>query len=708
MRISGLEHIVCLAALLTLATTHALAIDLGGDIGIDLDNFRFESSLKDTVRSYSVNRNRSSHFVNLSSSGGLINDHFANYSLSLKLFGTYFSSATDSLSRSDYVKPGLRSLYGQATFLPDKPFPIKIYRGKAQTYTLRYEANNRSDHERLRPSLSIVRRYQSDRTSTGATWQYLPSDKVSLLTELKQELSEVSRIYDFDENLDIWVAMSGSLARPGDSIFTVIFRNELPDSVSIVITHLDSIIANPNFPVIRIDDLPPGSNIMVDSVYIGMNEFQIGSDNFNAYVNNVDVQENLTIVINFRDPATPNDIDQNQRSLTTQLKLGNNGKIKNETFYEYSDQQESVQKQSNYLHNLSNNAGYQFSRRLNAGFFTGYSHNKNFIDTLSKQVNESFTHQSVINYTRRQGLSSSLSHSINHNVSQFSADTLRSTLQTITGRMTYPVPRWNYRIDVRNNVSLLSDNKGYVNNQYGTDITNSLEFAIKGIRLQPQQQFKYAHNRQEKPDKESQEVEAKFSVIGEAVAPIVGNLRFKGQYEYRNRWDELVSDSKSRYIFDLYVDKKFSPAYKVGFLTTQEVEKFWGTVQASGTDIPSRTDQKASYKVDLRAMPHKALSLSASVMIITQGTTSITKYGLSLISVIPKINLPLKSFLIAEVRDLQGIDTQTQLSIETRTSYRIRKISFIFKHVYRRENQIFEKYSVNEIHGKVSRQFDLL
>jgi hypothetical protein len=77
-------------------------------------------------------------------------------------------------------------------------------------------------------------------------------------------------------------------------------------------------------------------------------------------------------------------------------------------------------------------------------------------------------------------------------------------------------------------------------------------------------------------------------------------------------------------------------------------------------------------------------------------------------TVIPFIRAPLKSVLAMESRQLAGQDPQNQVRLETKVSHRIRKISIVLQHVYMREKLLFETYSVNEIQGKITRQFNVL
>lgn len=727
--------------ILLLVTLSAAAVSaetsLTGEIGVDLKNLSYKTSLSDTALAYSINRSQSDHYLKLLMSGALVNSHFANYSTNLRLSGAYFNSSNDAETRTEYIEPGFRGFYGQVTLLPEKPYPFQVYRSDARLFSLRYEPSNRSDNERLQPELSIVRRYRHDRNSSGAVWQLTPSADVKLLTEYKQENSQASRIYDFGENGDIWVTFIKSPARLGDTVFTVLFDSGLPDTADIEVVNLDSINVNPGFPVLRITDLPPDHTRMV-YLFPGRTEIQIASTGLNSYFNIIEVDSNLVIGLKYRDPAAPNDFDQERRAFTGKLTLGSDDRgLRNDLFYEYSDQRESVKDQLTYLHNISNTARYKVSNELNADMLTNIQQNRNRIDTTQVQWNRVLTHSTNLNYLKRKSLSGSVSHmytnSASHNfnpslrasdsLSYIENDTLRSTMNSFSGRLTYPSRRWDHRVSIRTNMNLLSDNSGFVNNQYVGELLNSMVLMKLGFEWQPRHNIRYTITSQETPlqnseenekteslRQNSKEIENRFGLTGEKSTALFGDLKINGEYTYRNRWDEVGSDTKSRYKADFLAIRKLKNDYRISLLANQEWEVSGGTAPTigSGSASKSKTIYKSSYKIDVSAVLHKNFILGADIMIIKQGENLITKYGLSLNAIVPFIKIPVKSVILAESRKLAGQEEQTQLSIETKVSHRIRKISLTLQHVYQKEKLVFETYHASEIQGKISRQFGVL
>jgi hypothetical protein len=712
-------HIGLLLLGLILATAVSAETDLTGEVGVDLTVLSYGTAIKDTTWDYSASRSGSSHFLNLNLIGPLVNSHFANYATNLRLYGTYFRSSTDLQSNTEYVQPGIRGFYGQATFLPEKPFPLRLYRSDAKEYPLQYEPNNRSDRDRLLPALSIVRRYRHDRDATGAVWQFTPSENIRFLTEYKDENSTAHRIYDFGEDNDIWVTFISSGARPGDTVFTVLVNNDLPDTADIEIVNLDSINANPGFPPLTIDDLPPQHTRTV-YLFPGRTEIQVASEDFNPYFNIIDVDSNMVISLQFDDPAAPNDREQKRKSITNMLKLGNDkSRARNETFYEYSDQREMVQNQLSYVHSISNLVNYSVSDNIKTNMLSNLQENRTRIDTISIQWSRVLMNQTSVNYFKRQGMSGSLLHIYSRNYSHVGNpsrppdttgengnDTLISDMNNFMGRLTHPSKWMNHRLDLRANITLLSDNTDYAKKQYTGEMINNMEFYTLGANWQPQHTLKYTRNLQENPIKRTHEIETKLAFLGRKSTSTLGDLRWRTEYSYRNRWDDIGTDIKKRYLFNMSMIRRFGERLRVSLLSNQEWEVTGGTAPTvSGASSEGNTRYKSSYKIDISAVPLKDLSLSGSVMLISQGDNSINKYGFSLNTIIPWIKMPLKSLVMAESRQLKGQDPQNQFSIETTVSHRIRKISLTLQHLYLKEGLSFETYSLNEIRGKISRHF---
>lgn len=704
---NSIKTIILLFLAGALTASSAFGLGMNGRLGLDLQTYSFGSSLKDTVRTYSTTRSRSAHFLDLSLGGAVITPAFAGFLTRASVYGVFFSSSTDIASKSEYINPDLQSYFAQMTLLPSRPFPLKLHHSSSTNYDLRFERNNRSDYQRLQPELSVVRRYETSMEESGASWQLSPSDKISILAEYKEEFIVANRIYDFGEDKDIWVNVSGVRGRPTDSVFSVVFTNATTDLMTITVYNLDSLDNNDDPHTIVIEDLEPGRDA-IDSLYAGRNHFSFQSRAFNPLSGTIDVSEHLRVKVEYRDPATPNDIDQERKSYTSRMKLGGDGKLQNESYFEHSKLSEAVQKQDLTSTNISNTLTYRPFRAFNVTMLTTFSDNETLIDTLVPQLAESWLHQTSIGFARPRSWSLSGLHSISRSTSIVSNDTLSSDMQTITGRIGYPSKRWSHRVDVKVNATFLSDNGGYVNNKYTSDIINTAVYKYRLITFEPKHQFKLGSNIQENPDSDSKEVDSRTSLTSKLPASKrFGDVIVRTTHEYRKRSDDAGSDTKSKMIFDISLRQKFENGFRLTMMATNEWESFGGSAPVGGNQEAAETIHKSSYKVGLQGEVYDGLSAQADIMLISQSGTSIKKIGLSLLGDIPKLGIPIKTFLMQEFRNLAGAPQQTQLSIETKTNFRIRQITFILVHSYKRENQLFETFSSHELQVRLSRSFDV-
>jgi len=282
--------------------------------------------------------------------------------------------------------------------------------------------------------------------------------------------------------------------------------------------------------------------------------------------------------------------------------------------------------------------------------------------------------------------------------------------------MTYPVPvkSFTYEVDMRNSVMHLSDNMGYKNRQYSTEIQNDFVFRIKGVTLEPKNQTKLSVTSQDNPDQKGNEIENNL-YVRTALPPInkVGEFAIRTNIEWRKKDSEGKTDIKTKYTFDLTFTRKFYKNYKLTLLTTQEKETYGGSTPTPGANpdqisAARRPETISTYRMDLQAKPVKNVVISGNLMLIKQESATISKMGFSLIADLPLLNIPVKSFFSKQSRELVGLPTQTQLVSETSLSYRFRQITFLLTYNFNRENLLNQKYSYSEIYGKVSRSFSIL
>ena len=685
--------VLCLAVAIALPAGSGLAQTVvNGELGIDLQNIGYNSDLKDTVREYSTSRTMSNHFFNLSASGPFINSNLASFSTRANFFGTYYSATNNDDEKNIYFDPNLNGYVGQLTFFPSRRYPVQLFRSRAETYSVRYEPNNRTDVEVLQPGLTVVRRYQSDKTSNGAQSRVTLSDKANMLVGYQQDKTEAFRDYDFGEDRDIWVNFAGGFDDPIAEYATVKLVNELVDAdVRVYFFDADSTIT---IAAMSEDSIvvPAGRQ----QVYV------IPLQIYNQYAFRVEVKQEMIWSIKYEEPPTPNDLDQTSTSARFGLDIGDVDGARNETFYTYNDLSESEQKLTTYMNSLSNTATVPLSRSDELSFMTTFDKNQTQIDTLPKQSMRSFLHMSTYNHAPRRGLAAMFMHSYNNAYSDPGADPVTSQVHTLTNTLGYPSRRLHHRIDMKNNATLLKDDKGYRNNQYSTVLTNRIEYDWLGVRLEPRHELKLSLNKQKGPDKTSREVESKMRVRGDVIrTSVLGDVKFNAEYAYRRKSDNVGADIKGRYVFDLTVSKKFSKDYKLSLMSIQEYETFGGL-----STTPS--EYKSSYRIAGQASVHADLFMTSSFMLISQKTATIKKFLISANFTVPVVRLPVKSYLTSEARDLSGLETQTITSMVTKFSFQLRQVSVVFAHSYTRENVIVSKYSYHQVEGKISRHFGIM
>ncbi len=677
-------------------------VALNGELGVDFENFGFASDLKDTVRYSESSRNSTSHFLNLFSTGPLGTDRFAAYSSRVKLSGIYFKSTSNNEKESDYINPEISIFNGSTTLFPKRSYPLKVYYSRDKNYPLRLEENNKSNQSRLRPTLSVTRRYENDLTSRGSQFQFFPNESWNIVSEYKNEQTKASRIYDFSENNDIWIQSYRTEGRPWDSVFSVSFLNDTKDSISITVVNLDSLYGNGNPLTVIFDNIPPLHSVAA-LLPQGLIEVNVDSRRYNPHTFQAEIDGHFSFGVVYEDPEAPNDLDQERTVFSSNAKYKSNGKFENESYLEYSDQKEAYQNQTTYLTNMSNIANYKFSKDLILDILTNYSKDQTIIVNTSTQKNSSLMNQTTLSYKKRRGIAANFIHAYNRNKSEVEVDSTTSTASTMNNflsQITMPFNKYNYRIDFKNSATLLSDDNDLVNNQYSSEIINAMSMMFKGIEVRPSMLFKYVYTYLENPDQTSTQIETKFTLDNHKYTKTFGDIRLKGEYTYRTR------DKKDKYFLDMSVIKKFGKTYKLSLLSTQEWASYGGPTIGGRATRPS--EYKSSYRVDIKYTPSINVNLGSNYMIISQKGTKIQKFGANLIVIIPKLDMPVKSFVLAEFRDLEGRPRQSQFTMETKISYQIRKISLILSHSYKFENQLFVDHSSHEVMARISRQFNVL
>ncbi|HUU46157.1 MAG TPA: hypothetical protein VM118_10540 [Acidobacteriota bacterium] len=685
------------------AAPSAAETRLAGELGLDWENVRFNNSLKDTARDYNVSRSLSSHYLDLRLEGPLVNNHFADYAARARLFGTYYRVSAETGSDDTYIKPGIPTYSATVSLFPQRSYPLRLYYSKLRNHTIRYESNNRSRIDLLSPELAVVRRYDSDMKSRGGLWKVSVTDNIDLTTEYKADDAVVDRVYDFGEDKDIWVVFTLIHEEPLRPTHDIEVSNTIENDTVIVFIDLDSAAS-----------VPPGMNAFfaLDS---GAYEVDIIPLHLNPYHQQVSVRGDMVWKIMPSPPATPNDLDQSTRAATALLRIGGEDRFTSETYYGYTDTREEVQRMTTFLNLFSNSIAYDLARDLKLRALTTYNQNDMTISDVTSQLSKNLMHQTSLRWGRRRGLTTSLAHSYSRMSTASDVGDLRSTTHMITNQNTYPFDRLDYTIDLKNSITLLSDNKDYVNNQYSTDLTNRLTLIWVGVEWEPRSQIKYSYNTQRNPgeaDRPGNEIETRHALSGTIPRlGVLGVMKIKGEHIWRRREIGDVPDSKNRYFLDVSLTRKFGHKYRIMLMASKEKETY-GDQPAQGTGIglynPARQDQlKSSYKIDLQLAPWDGFSLGLNAMTISQDGSRISRAGASLSANLPGLNIPIRSFVMTESRELEGLPKQTSMSMETKLSYRFRQITLIVIHGLTRENVLTETYQFQEIQAKLSRHFSV-
>ncbi|RKX22603.1 MAG: hypothetical protein DRP35_01525 [Candidatus Zixiibacteriota bacterium] len=675
-----------------------------GTLGMDVKSYSFNNLVKDSSLTFNVKRVLSNHFLNLSFNSPLMNENFANLTSQLNLVGSFYNASNEVNSAGQYISPDLNGFFGQITFFPLKRFPLQLYRNSMLAYDIRYESGNRTDIELVQPSLAVVRRYESDKVTDGSMLKINFHNNFKMMSEYKQDRSETVRNYDFGEDNNIWVDIINGLVNPIRETDTIKIVNMISDDSVSIHVDLDSIGILDPFESIT---------IVVDSGY--HNVRMTPRTHYNQLNFRIAVHSNSEWEIVYNEPGTPNDIDQVITTSNVSFKFGSSDtKFKSDMMYEYSDQNESNQILSTLMNNFSNSASYKFSNKIDMNFLTTYTNNKSSVDTLSAQKTDAFSQMTTLNYLIKRNWNSSFSHSYNKNKSDNGIEELSGDVNIFTNSFNINSRKLSHKFSCKNNVSLTKDSKDYQNNQYSTNIINSIEFRKFNFIFTPKYDMKLSRNTQKNPTQGSNEIDSKLNLVGEIFdTKLMGDVKFNTGYSYRKKIDDSGSDDiKRKYLFDIIAMKKFNSTYKVMFLSSHIYETYGGSTPVVGPNPDQQSVAKpgvykSTYKIDLQVRPNDETSFSTNFMFISQEGTSIKKIGFTFNATLPYIKIPLKSYIIKEFRALSGLPTQTQTSAELKFNIQFRQISVIFKYNYTNEDLIVNKFSFHQITGKLTRNFNL-
>lgn len=672
-----------------------------GELGIDLEGFGFSSKVRDAKTSLSVDRTMSNHFLNLRFNGPIVNNNFANYSLRANILGTYLRSKTGIDQRSDYLSPKLNGLFGLITLFPSRRYPLQIYRNKSNDYSLRYESGNRSARGLVQPELTVIRRYEGERTSMGGLLQLAISEKVRFTADIKRSETQTVRNYDFNEDRDIFVSTRDLPDNPLKLRDTLAIINSLPDAAVLVI------IGNVS------DTIDPGEleYFVVDQ---GLYDVQfLPLTYYNQYRFSADIKANGTWTIIYNPPPSPDDRQQESSLASFRLSLGGNGKLTSESSLDIVDATEIRQENTSEGTSFSNNATYAFSRQLSFNSLTTMSSSESATLGSDPQENTSLLQMTNVSYATNKGFSTTFAHSFNRNASIFTDYENINTLNDFNHSLTIPTGWLKHTARIRNTLSLLSDNQGYVNNQYALDIDNAIEKIFLGARLRPRHRFSYTKSTGADKDDNSTQIESRLSVSGEIDnLRQVGDVKFQAAYSYRRQNDNVGSTIRGRYRFDITVDRRVSARLALRLSTNHEIQTYGGSTPESGgiegiQSTGATSERRSIYRLGWSYLPFSDISISGSYGVLVQKLSNSVQIGLGVVGTLPLIKVPFETRYSQDTRKIVGFGDQSSSSLTGSVNHRFRRIRMQLEFSYLNEDLFTVAYGYYEIKGTVSRQFSL-
>jgi hypothetical protein len=684
---------------------------LEGEVGTDLGVNNLNNYLMTHDRNYDVDRSLSRQYLGLSFSGPLGTSDFADVALRARLAGTYmrvrnYDDGTLSIS-SEYIDPMLDNVLGSFSLFPLRTYPFRYTFGKITTTTNRYEPGRRADVQTDSPGLAVLRRYESDVLSHAAQWQLSRGEKFGISAEVRHEENEIRRAYDFDENRDIWVNFSSSNDDPSP-IHTVDILNSLNDVVIIVI---DGTIA---------DTLSAGELGSID-VPAGLHELDVVPSYYNPFNTEVNVRSTMLWRIIHTPPKGSSDLDQTTDSAEAVMRIGGQGRFRNDTRFLYSDIFENVQNMTSTLSSLNNQASFYVRPGLDLHMLSTYASNATDITDVSSQTTSSLLHQTEGRWKRRQGGFAALSHSYNLMRSKTQSSDLQSQTNIFNGLASLPTGRVGHILDLRGTANLLADSEDYSNYQYTGAMVNKFDMRQSLFKLRPQHGLKYTRayitsvvSGQGVLSK-STEIESRLSLDGERprMPLLPGDLRVRGEWEWRSRDSRAETEVKNRIFGEIGLVMKVSRNFRILGSVSREAELYSVESKEVGPDGQAREvirpdQERMMYRLDVQAQPATSLTFGANGMLIRQKTSRISRLSLTMSGRLPFFGFPLRSFLVAESKGLDGLGNQSLLEGEVQLSHHFRKISVVAAYSIYREKLISEHYTYSEFYIKISRAFDFI
>jgi len=717
------------AVFVLLAGTVSAQTTLGGEVGTDLGIRGFRNTLDVENRKYDVDRRLSQQFLSLRFSGPLKTRNLAELSLNLRIAGTYNKVLNDAdgveSSFDEYVDPRLDQIIASVGLFPLRTYPLRYTFGRMETTANRYEPQRRGDTEIPSPGLAVIRRYDTETLTHRLQGQAALPREITFSADARHEKRQINRQYDLRENRDIWIVFTPSVPDPSPTHAVDVF-NSLDDRVTLFID------------LAPVDTLAAGESValIVDK---GRHEIDVVPTRFNRFNATVDVQSNMQWRIVFTPPQGSTDQDQTTDSIEGLAKNADSARLRNELRFTFSDQTEDVQGTTSSLSSVNNKVDYEVKNGFDVAMQTTYTGTSNLVRGISSQDITSLLHRTEGRVQNSGGASASLSHSFNRIETVTSslglqpegsapapAQELNSNTNIFSGQGSLPTGLpGKHIVEARATGTLLSDNKGYRNDQYMGTLNNKFEFRTAGWRLSPRHEAKITHSvtdlstesdtriGQESNATSTNETESRLQLDAERIHMefMDSDLRLRTEWGWRLRDVSAIKETKNRYFAEAGLLLRLSKRLKVITTISQEDENFSTDVNAEtiGREVSVRPDRKRRlYRLDVQGEPFSGLSVGANGSLIQQNGTENKRLIVSVSGKLPVVKLPVRSFLISEIKSLEGLDDQKLLQMEIQSNYRFRRITMVVAYALFSETLIAEDYSYSEFYIRLARAFDIM
>ncbi len=686
-------------AILILGSGYSYAqFSLTGELGVDLENHLFDSFIKDESLDLHINRSQSNHYLNLISAGVIKSEKFASYALNGEIYGTYLNTESQGIRKSSYLKPTPQSYSAKLSFFPLRRYPFTAFIDKSARQQLRYEQANKATTNILSPELAIVRRYRSEAFTKSLNWNYATSENISFISKYSNIKLKSIRNYDFDEDLNLWVVLTERLSDPNNPLKSIEIENSVTDDT--ILIYIDNFF---------IDSIIPGEKISTD-VNAGSHTLEILSKKYNRFTMQLDVANNLSLKVIYVPPQGSEDSDQTSNDIAANLKIDSE-RFENDLVFSYSMLDNPKQNLTSSLSNLTNKYSMSISRISSFSLETSYNKNNTTLDTISSQTSDIFENKSALNYGKPTGISTSFSHTYSRNSAENNDLKTINKDQSFTNVVNFPVKSFNSLVSLSNSLSMRSNNTGYSNRSYTGGIIGASKLKIGKIELTPENNFQVSVNKQKNPDISSSQVRNKLSLVGFVKELwVIGDVNTQNQFEYTKSFYDNLSTINKLFSMDISIVRKFREKYQLMLQTIQEKETTGGSSPTPGENenqrSPGLTDQLTStFGISLRMTPFRQLNVMTNYSSTKQNKADISSFSLSVYANVPILNLPASSIYMTRSNKMEGLEAQTQKTLESKLRYRFRQIFLELEHTYTSENLLNEKYGYHEVWGKISRRF---